>query len=66
MPIENFTLVDGKYADLPRTNMPLAVDDINEMQDITLDLVSARDLFYSYMDAGDLVNATTVINNNPN
>lgn len=66
MSIENFTLVDGKYADLPRTNMPLAVDDINEMQDITLDLVSARDLFYAYMDAGDLTNATTVINNNPN
>lgn len=57
---------DGTYSDLPRSNMPIAKDNINEMQDITYDLVPARDEFYKYMEAGDLTNATNVINNNSN
>ena len=57
---------DGTYSDLPRSNMPVALDNINEMQDLTYDLIPARDEFYKYIDAGDLSNASNVLTNNPN
>lgn len=56
---------DGTYSDLPRSNMPIAKDNINEMQDLTLDLLPVKNQFYQYMEAGDLTNASEVISNNP-
>lgn len=56
---------DGKYTDLPRSNLPIAKDDIDEMQDLSLDLVEARNSFYNYVNKGDLSNAATVLEDNP-
>lgn len=56
---------DGKYTDLPRSNLPAAKDDINEMQDLTLDLIEARNSFYNYINLGNLSEAEQVLEQNP-
>ena len=62
---DDYEFVDGKYSDLPRSNMPLAKDDIDEMQDLSQELVELKDEFYSYIEEGDLASAADLIENHP-
>nr|DAU99644.1 MAG TPA: hypothetical protein [Bacteriophage sp.] len=61
----NYTIANGQYTDLPRSNMPSAVDNINEMVDISADLLVAKNQFYDYVQANDLANAAQVLVDNP-
>lgn len=61
----DYTIANGQYTDLPRSNMPSAVDNINEMVDISADLLTAKNQFYDYVQANDLTNAAQVLVDNP-
>lgn len=60
-----YPIVDGVYEDLIRSNFPKAVDDINEMQDITADLVDLQNQFYTYVNNKDFANVSKLLENNP-
>ena len=56
---------DGTYSDLPRSSLPVQIDNINEMQDITADLIDLQNQFYTYVNNKDLTGASNLLNNNP-
>ena len=62
---ESYKITNGSYEDLPRSTLPVQIDNIDEMQDITADLLELQNQFYSFINAGNLAGAKTLLNNNP-